>query len=279
MINYLISALKISRPINFTITFVSVIVACQIASEHLIFTSTVILAAVSEALICSAGNILNDYFDVEIDKINKPKRILPLGLLSKKQALFLYFLFEFISLTISYFINIYAFTIIFMSSVLLIFYSSHLKKIILLGNFIVSLVTSFALIYGAVALNNPAAGIIPALFAFLINFMREIIKDMEDIEGDLKVNIISFPSRFGFLKSKLIISATAAILIFATFIPFVFSLYKIEYFVIVMVIVNPIIIYIIKSLFKDDSRKNLTRISNLVKLDMVLGLIAIYFGK
>ena len=61
--------------------------------------------------------------------------------------------------------------------------------------------------------------------------------------------------------------------------PFIKELYAIEYFLIVMVIVNPLLVYIVKSLFDDDSTKNLNKLSNLLKLDMVIGLTAIFLGK
>ena len=61
-------------------------------------------------------------------------------------------------------------------------------------------------------------------------------------------------------------------------IPFITQLYKIEYFIVVMVIVNPILVYCLKILFEDHSVKNLKKISNLLKSSMVFGLIAIYFG-
>ncbi len=61
--------------------------------------------------------------------------------------------------------------------------------------------------------------------------------------------------------------------------PFVYNLYAIEYFIVVMAIVNPFLIYIVKSLFEDDSVKNLNKLSNLLKLDMLFGLTAIFLGR
>lgn len=125
---------------------------------------------------------------------------------------------------------------------------------------------------------NPFAAIIPALFAFLINLIREIVKDMEDVEGDRKADAITFPIKFGVQKTKFLILGIAISLVIFTLYPFLTNLYKIEYFIIAMIIVNPILVYSMKLLFETETRGSLNKISNLLKLNMVFGLIAIYFG-
>ncbi len=67
---------------------------------------------------------------------------------------------------------------------------------------IIAFLTGFAFIYGAIAVNNVRAAFIPAVFAFLINFIREIIKDMEDVEGDKRLGVFTYPILFGFKKAK-----------------------------------------------------------------------------
>jgi 4-hydroxybenzoate polyprenyltransferase len=101
---------------------------------------------------------------------------------------------------------------------------------------------------------------------------------MEDVEGDTKAGVTTFLAKFGFQKSKFVILFILLTLILYTLYPFITQLYKIEYFVVVMVIVNPILVYCLKLLFEDHSKKNLKRISNLLKLSMVFGLVAIYLG-
>ena len=68
---------------------------------------------------------------------------------------------------------------------------------------IIALLTGLAFIYGGFAVGNPVAAIVPAVFAFLINLIREIVKDIQDIEGDTKAGVITFPIKFGFKKSKI----------------------------------------------------------------------------
>ena len=271
--------IKISRPINLLITFLVIIVACIISINGSYSVLKIILAGLTGALTASAGNVINDYFDINIDKINRPDRVLPKGEFTLKEALGFYIFLSLLSLFLSIFISLIALLEVFFASALLFLYSYKLKKIPLLGNFVVAFLTGFAFIYGGIAVNNVDASIIPALFALLINFIREIVKDMEDIEGDKQQGINSYPALHGFKKTKMIIVFITIVLIILTVFPFINELYAIEYFLIVMVIVNPLLVYIVKSLFDDDSTKNLNKLSNLLKLDMVIGLTAIFLGK
>ena len=270
---------KIIRPVNFLITFFSIIVAaiiCTVSSFPLLI---IFYASLSGALTAAAGNVINDIFDIHIDKINRPNRPLPNGKISLKEAYILYIFLIFLSLFAAYLVNIEAFVIDLSALILLFFYSFKFKGIILFGNFIVAFLTGLAFIYGGIAVNNFKDAVIPALFAFLINFIREIVKDMEDIEGDLKNGILSLPHRYGFSRTKIIITTLSLLLIAATFYPFITKIYGIEYLLIIAVLVDPVLIYILNILFKDDSPKGLNKISLILKLNMVFGLAAIYLGK
>lgn len=275
----LFAYLKLSRPVNFVITFFVILVACiiSITSEYSVIK--IILAGLSGALTASAGNIINDYSDIDIDKINRPDRVLPKGELTVNEALGLYISVTIVALFLSASISVIALIEVFFASVLLFLYSYRLKKIPLIGNFIIAFLTGFAFIYGGLVVNNVKAAIIPALFAFLINFIREVVKDIEDIEGDRQHGINTYPAVYGFKNSRLVIVCVTIVLICLTLIPFITKLYKIEYFLVVMVFVNPLLVYILKSLFKDGSVKNLNKLSNLLKLNMVIGLTAIFLGK
>ena len=154
-----------------------------------------------------------------------------------------------LSLVLSCFVNRLALLIDTSALVLLFFYSFRLKRIVLLGNFSVAFLTGLAFIYGGVSVDNSKYAIIPAIFAFFINFIREIVKDMEDIEGDKSAGIFSFPYLYGFKRSKIIISVFSLLLIIATLIPFISKFYRIEYFIIIMALVNPILIYSFKISF------------------------------
>lgn len=278
MTEKLTATIKIIRPLNFLITFFSVIVAAIISSPDKFLGLSVFLAALAASLVMASGNVINDIYDIGIDKINKPFRPLSSGNITIKEAYALYFIFIIASIFISALVNEQALAIVLISILLLFFYSKYLKQIPLVGNLTVAFLTGLVFIFGGIAVKNPTAAIVPAVFAFLINLIREIIKDMEDVVGDKQTGVNTYPIKFGFQKSKYVILFISLTLVLYTLYPFITQLYKIEYFVVAMVIVNPILVYCLKILFADQSQKNLKMISSLLKLSMVFGLIAIYLG-
>jgi len=273
------SFIKITRPVNFLITFLSVIVAAAICVEGEYQVYKIFLAALSASLTLSAGNIINDIKDIEADKVNHPERPLVAGNITIKQAKTEYVLLTLIALLLSVFINPPALVIAIAATVLLFLYSNNLKNIPILNNLIVSILTGLVFIYGGVAVNNPSAAIVPAIFAFLINLIREVVKDIQDVEGDVKQGVITFPGKFGFSSSKLLVAELTIILILFTLYPFVIRLYKIEFIILIMALVNPLLVYNLKILFKDNFSNNLNRISSILKLNMFIGLLAILLGK
>ena len=102
---------------------------------------------------------------------------------------------------------------------------------------------------------------------------------MQDVEGDLKQGVITFPGKFGFNSSKLLVVELTVILFLVTLYPFITRLYKIEFIILIMAVVNPLLIYNLKILFKDHSSSKLNKISIILKLNMLIGLIAILLGK
>jgi geranylgeranylglycerol-phosphate geranylgeranyltransferase len=239
----------------------------------------IFLAGICAALTASAGNVINDIIDKDADTTNHPARPIPAGKLSVKQAVVEYLFLVAAANVLALLINRLAFTIVLLTTFLLFLYSNKLKQIPLLGNITVAYLTGLAFIFGGVAVGNPRGAIIPALFAFLINLVRELVKDIEDIEGDRNAKLKTWPVRFGTNSTIKLITALTLLLIAATFIPFIYHFYNIEFFILVMVLVNPVMVFFLKELNKDDSHKNLNKLSNILKLNMVFGLIAIFLGK
>lgn len=278
LLKKILAVYRIIRPLNFIITFISIIVAYVISNKGDKFSLVILLAAFSGALAGAAGNVINDYYDMETDKINKPERVLPSGGLTDKGTLFLYGIIVLLSLDLAFWAGWQSFVVVFISTGVIFIYSYELKRVPLLGNIVVSIMTGMAFIYGAIIAGNITGGIIPAAFAVLINFIREIVKDIEDIEGDSRTGIRTFPIIRGVNSAIKIASITVIALIILTTVPFILEIYKIEYFVVIMLVVNPLLVVIIKLLRTSQSKENIKRVSGLLKLAMVLGLIAIYSG-
>ncbi|MDD8019228.1 MAG: UbiA family prenyltransferase, partial [Bacteroidota bacterium] len=133
-------------------------------------------------------------------------------------------------------------------------------------------------IYGGAAVGNIKQAMMPAVFALLINVGREVIKDMEDVEGDMKNNIVTYPIKYGMKRASWVATIFLSAVIVSTFIPFLLGFYGIKFFAVVNVGVNAVVVFVIYSLWKDQSSGNLNRVSNILKYDMLVGLVAIYLG-
>ena len=270
--------IKILRPINLVITFLSVIIAAIISSSINAIDYDVILIAITSAFSLAAGNIINDIIDFDIDKINRPERVLPAGLISLQTAKIVYSSLVLIAIMLSPFVGLEFLIIVVLGNILLYLYSLYFKKIILLGNFTVSLLTGLPLVLGAMAVGNIRGGIIPAGFAILVNFSREIIKDMEDVKGDSSHGVVTFPQKVGLKKAAYLFICLIFALMVLTTIPYFLHLYKIEYFLIIMVLINPLFIVALKKIFHDKSLGTLRKVSTILKLNMILGLLAFLAG-
>ena len=276
--NIVASIIKMSRPLNCLITFITIIVACFICGGDIAYIGEIILGGIIGLLITASGNIINDYYDIEEDKINRPDRVLSSERISSATAFLVYFIFSISALLLSLVLGFSLFVIVAFTSLLLYLYSSKLKGIPLVGNIAVAFLTGLAFVFGSLIVGNIYCGIIPALFAFLINLMRELIKDIEDLGGDSAANLLTYPIKHGVVNTINLIIIIGITLIILTTIPFLLKIYNIKYFIIIMPAVNGILVFVISKLRLNPSAYNLKLSSNLLKLDMVLGIIAILLG-
>jgi geranylgeranylglycerol-phosphate geranylgeranyltransferase len=181
---------------------------------------------------------LNDYYDYEIDKINKRNdRPLVRGDISPKAALYLFILFFPLGIICSFFVNYTCFIIALITALFAIFYDAKLKKIKVLGNFYIAYVMAIPFIFGGAAIIeettfsfeiHPAIFIV-ALIAFLAGSGREIMKDVMDYEGDKELGVKSFPCYIGKRKSNIIAALFYLLAIALSFLPFFMSKYDIYY--------------------------------------------------
>lgn len=236
------------------------------------------LGSFAGALISGAGMVINDYFDVEIDKINRPQRPLPSGKISLKAALIYYILLNLFALILASFTNFFAFLITVISVGVIYYYSYSLKHKGIIGNFVVGFMTGLAFIYGGAIGENVVPLIFPFIIALLINFAREILKDIEDIEGDKAKNLQTFPIVYGEKRAIVFFVFLIILTIITTFIPYLIGLYNLYYFLIVLFAVDFVLVYVIKKVLSNPTKNDLRKLSDLIKYEMIIGLIAIYVG-
>lgn len=279
MMSQIFNYIILTRPINCFITLVTVLIGGVVVSSSEIDFKILLLASISAALIAGAGNIINDIYDLEIDKIAHPNRPLPFNKISVTNAIIFYFALNIISIALILQTYLDLILISIAAILLLYAYSKFVKKIFVLSNITVAFLTGLTFIYAGVAVNNIKDSFLPALFAFMINLIREIVKDVEDYKGDAQYGVKSIPIVLGFDNTKTILYSLILILFIITIIPYLIRYYSIEYFIVIMILVNPLLVYSYKLISHNFSEKNLKVVSGLLKINMILGLIAIYFGK
>jgi 4-hydroxybenzoate polyprenyltransferase len=251
----MIASLRLVRPINLGIIAITMygcryfILATngyqKIHDEPFLFFFLVL----STLLIAAGGNIINDYFDIKADKVNKPEKLIVGKLIEKRKAILLHWILNGIAFLIAIIISVYAksssIVLIHLVSInLLWFYSLYFKKKPFIGNFVVALLTGMipvlVVVYFEVLnnFNRPFSAFhedswsvhlnynfiyILALIAFIQNLAREILKDVEDIEGDKKIAARTVPMILGVQRSKVLV---AGLLIFTPLLYFFFLLDK-----------------------------------------------------
>ncbi|MEO0155656.1 MAG: geranylgeranylglycerol-phosphate geranylgeranyltransferase [candidate division WOR-3 bacterium] len=261
--------ISIIRPINCFITFISVLCGAWVGKD-IIINYRIFLAGIIGFMVCGYGNIINDIMDIEIDKINNPKRPLVSGKVKKNIAVFMAIFFSIIPLIVSFFLGLKPFFLVILTILLLLFYSMYFKKT-LVANIVVAVTAGLSFIFGGFITDN-IFSLIPAFFALLIHTPREIIKDIIDIKGDRAFGIVSLPIMYGEEKARQIALIFLIILLFLSPIPYALGFLNIRYLIIILFVAIPLIIFAMTKF-----RNNILA-SNLLKIIMLAGLIAFITG-
>ena len=210
----------ITRPANSVVAGLAAIVAYLIATGTLVYGVTLLMAVV--ILITAAGNVINDYFDAEIDAINRPERPIPSGTVGRNAALAWAGVLFFFGLVISRFTTPLCLGIALFNVVLLVEYAARLKSTPFLGNVSVAyLAASIFLFGGAFAGWHSLVDMLPiAAITFLAMLARELLKDAEDIEGDRTGGADTLPIRIGVQKTALLAFICAVAAVAASVVPY-----------------------------------------------------------
>ena len=274
--------LELARPINGLIAFISVYLGGMFAvgmREWVIVTNVdVFMAATAALLLLSAGNVLNDFCDSEIDRINKPRRPIPSGRVSRRSALVFSVILMGLGIWFGFFVNLYTAAITIVVSGCLILYAVFLKQTPLFGNLLVGALTGLTFIVGGASVRTVFGTFVPAMFAFLFTTAREIIKDIEDIEGDVLNDARTIPVVWGKRNAVLLALIFITAVILFSPIPYFLKWYSWHYLATVIVGVDLVLIYLGIRLWRNDSNANSAKIQRWMKWDIFIGLGAIYLG-
>lgn len=295
MMSKFVSFLKLIRVQNLFILFISQVILYYFIYENFGDIKLYLLLIIT-FLITAAGYIINDIFDVEADKINKEEVIIGLQI-SARKAIFWYYFFNssalFLSLVLLYISNnILLFLILLLGIFVLRWYSNIYKHKSWIGNLMVSVLTALSifniyLIFPS-AINELAPPIFIILiycyFAFFLTFCREIVKDLEDQEGDEIMN--SSNITFKIPKNK--IKGILIILLLFVLIPFIYALkVDVEYFLIYnslsiytftsSLIINLLVCFTMYNILNSTVKKDYTFISRMLKIIMLVGILTVPF--
>ncbi len=264
-----------------------------------------VLLVIASVCIAAAGNIINDYFDLNIDQINKPTKVVVDKMISRRWVILWHLILSLVGIGLSFYIDIKT-NVRFLGLanticvLLLFFYSASLKKKFLIGNLLISLLTAWVILVITYCETNHLLDVfrkgsslqadkisrltfLYAGFAFIISIIREVVKDMEDIEGDRKYACKTMPIVWGLNASKvfiavwLIVLITALIIVQFYVLQFGWGFWLSAGYCTAFIIIP--LIFIFSKLFKAQSAGNFHSISSIVKWIMLTGILSMLFFK
>jgi len=257
-----------------------------ILSEDLTTFQFEYLIAFLIVFISGAGSFaINDFFDYEVDKSNnRVDRPLVLKLISRRTALITAIISFGIVILLSFFLNIIAIIIIYISLPLFYLYSIILKKKLIFKNLLIAYSYLSTILLGSLVTDAKLEPLIIyfAIMGFIIGFANEIMFDIADVEGDKKLGIKTLSPQFGVEKSALVSVILYVLIIFLDPLPFFIKIDNRLFldFLFLTLILIPIISYVFlsRSLIKNQSKKNVLKLRNLVFIIMQFGTLSYLIG-
>lgn len=264
-------------------------------SNHLKSLVWIVIASV---LIAAAGYIINDYFDLNIDQINKPEKNVFAKTIHRRWAIIWHFGFSFLGiLATAMGVGLHKWYLILANiacTALLWFYSTSFKRQLLIGNIVISILTAWTVLILFFAFTSPRDAIMgnsPATikffrisfmyagFAFISSLIREAIKDIEDMEGDARYGCKTLPIVAGVRSAKIYVSIWTVVLLAALIILQLYVLqfqwwYAIAYSILLVIVP---LAYLLYKLRKATTVHDFSVLSNLSKFVMFTGIVSMIF--
>jgi 4-hydroxybenzoate polyprenyltransferase len=232
------------------------------------------IIVIASSLTIASGYIINNFYDSEKDLINRPNKSQLDRLVSQKTKLKVYFTVNFIVFFLSFFVSFRA-VLFFSTYIFLIwFYSHKLKKMSVVGN----LTAAFLAVLPFFAILLYYKNIYPQIFAhanflFLLLIIREIIKDLENIKGDIANDYQTIPVMFGESTAKKIITLLTVLTIVPIY--FLVEIFEVGYMDIYFYVSLIILIFFLQKLWKSNSKPDYLKLHNILKFLVVSGVFCI----
>jgi 4-hydroxybenzoate polyprenyltransferase len=258
------------------------------------------LLSFSSVLIAAAGYIINDYFDINIDRYNKPEKTVLDKTVSRRKAIIWHMILSVTGVAMGFLVHWTIGICNAICAILLWFYSTTFKKQLLIGNLLISFLTAWVVMVMGfrvwVYVMMPQQSMITSAvdlarilrftflyagFAFIISLVREVIKDLEDMEGDAKYGCTTMPIEWGIPVSKVFTAVWLIVLLMSLA---VIQVYVIQFgwwwsaaYTIGLIILPGIMI--LKDLFPAVVSQDFHRLSTRVKWVMLFGILSMIFFK
>ena len=270
--------IKLIRPLNVMTSGFAIIIATAILDElnnhHVLLITTCIVM-----LYTAASNALNDALDYEIDLINRPERPIPLGYASIQGALTIsFFLFVFGAVLCLQLPDMAIVIGVFISLPLMVTYSTNLKGKYLIGNMVVSFLLGASFLFVGASHEMTSPMLMPMFLAFGLTFLRELIKDVADMEGDLLLGLKTYPIISGIDSSRRIILLSCLLVGLFSLVPYWIGIYGSGYLLLLIIGVEIPLAIVMFTFFKNPSISSAIFSARLLKFSTLMGLLSIYFG-
>jgi len=255
------------------------------------------LLSFSSVLIAAAGYIINDYFDLNIDRVNKPNRMVVEKVIKRRWTILWHWLLSGIGVVLGVYVS-WAIRnpLVGLANlgcvVLLYFYSTTFKRKLLIGNVIISLLTAWVIlvlfvcearissdpVYKEISSRLFKFAIVYGSFAFIISLVREVVKDIEDMDGDAKYGCRTMPIVWGVNVAKVFAGTWLAVLI-GSLVIFQFYILQKAWWPLILysvILLDLPSIWILRKLYEAQTKAQVHRLSNMIKAVMLAGILSMF---
>jgi len=251
------------------------ILAPQLSIKEILFDINLFMIVVASATAIASGYIINNFYDSEKDLINRPTKSMLDRLVGQQKKLNFYFILNFLSLVSALFVSYKAALFFFLFIFGIWFYSHKLKKYPFIGNLVAATLAVIPLFAVFIYYKNFDLVIfVHATFLFIIISMRELVKDLENLKGDLLQNYRTIPVIYGSLVSKKILTFLSILALLPTYLLIVkFDIGAMDFYFLGSIIA--LLIFVIL-LWKSNKKLHYLVLHNILKFIVVIGVFCIF---
>jgi 4-hydroxybenzoate polyprenyltransferase len=225
--------------------------------------------------VAAAGYIINDYYDIKIDAINKPRRQVVGRSVNRRQAMLAHLLLSGIGVLVGWVLSWQVGLLNVAATLLLWGYSARLKSYFLIGNLTIALLSALMVLVVPLHYGSSTTAVWAyAVFSFLISLVREMIKDMEDVKGDASFDRRTLPIVLGIPATKWVIYGILAIFFATILLAMVYRAHDIFFSLYMVLLILLPGGMLVNGLLKADRKRDFSRLSRWCKGLMLLGILS-----